>query len=347
MPLDTTAKRASAPSSHSLFEERIRAYSAHAIERFKSITRTFSLFHVLFFALGVAEIFCFLLFFSFFTKSAMLAFFLAGLFFTGFSYFVLLFYFQAKKPEQLAIVRTEFVEACRTRIPSMRDESESHLIMAEALKHLSTSLQGQEYNFYPFFKTSPTLSLLLKKFSLWTHWRDLHEMREQLLLLAIQEHIEVVKLKPTDLEVHAALGAKYIALSKLYMDPRKKIEEEEVLWTPPAYASKEMQDKFNTFSSLAIEEFKIIESYAPQDPWVHAQLASLYHDLKMHEKEIQEYELLHHIAPQDKEVLFRLGVLYFQQGYNAKGLKVYEQLKKTHEGKAEQLISHYGYALSF
>ena len=91
----------------------------------------------------------------------------------------------------------------------------------------------------------------------------------------------------------------------------------------------------------AIQEFKIIDHYSPEDPWVHAQLASCYHDLKMHSKEITEYETILKLCPEDKQILFRLGILCFQQGENARGLQIYEQLKEMQFSRADELIDFY------
>jgi tetratricopeptide (TPR) repeat protein len=100
--------------------------------------------------------------------------------------------------------------------------------------------------------------------------------------------------------------------------------------------------KFKEAARLAIEEFRILSHYAPNDPWVHEQLAVGFHDLGMPDEEVKEVETLLKLRPQDKEILFRLGMLYFKQNQNAKGLQVYEELKKANFKKAENLISAYG-----
>ena len=322
-----------------LFQEKLQNYCSEAIAQFKRITRYYAIFHMAFFGLAISLLFCFLLFFSFFTQSAMLAFFLAALFLTGFSYFVLLFYFQAKKPEQLTQLRNTFVDSCLSSLPYSKDSPESHVAISYALSHLAALLHRQEYNYYPLPTQFKNLSPLIEKFSVWTHWKDLHQMKEMLLLLSIHEHICLVKAHPTDLEAHAALAVKYIDLSRIYKDP--KDQDGEPIWIPADYSTAQMKDKFRLAAERAIEEFIILNDYVPNDPWVHAQLASLYHNLGRFELEIQEYETLLRISPHDKEVLFRLGVLYFQQGHNAKGLKIYEQLQRTKEGKSEELISFY------
>ncbi len=104
---------------------------------------------------------------------------------------------------------------------------------------------------------------------------------------------------------------------------------------------KELMERFRFTAERAIEEFKILNDYAPDDPWVHVQLAYSYRDLGMPQEEIREYEIVLGLCPDDYDTLYRLGVLYFEQGYNANGLEVYETLKKNNLKKAEQLISHY------
>src|SRR5580704_11266334 len=93
-----------------IFSEQIDRFSSVALEDFKQVTRQYALFHITFFSLAVFELIAFVLFFSFLTKTAIFAFSLAGLFLTAFSYFVLLFYFQAKKPDQLIQVRKTFLD---------------------------------------------------------------------------------------------------------------------------------------------------------------------------------------------------------------------------------------------
>src|SRR5262249_17342472 len=145
-----------------------------------------------------------------------------------------------------------------------------------------------------------TLTPTLEKFSCFCHWKDLHKIKELLLTHAIEEHIKVVKCEPTNLEVHAALANAYVMLSSLYADPRKYEGYDEERWIPPERYSTEMQILFRATAERAIEEFKILNDYAPDDPWVHVQLAYSYHDLQMPEEEIREYELVLKLRPQDK-----------------------------------------------
>ena len=167
-------------------------------------------------------------------------------------------------------------------------------------------------------------------------------MKELLLQRSVEEHTRLVRLEPTNLEVHVGLANAYVMLSGLYVDPRIIEGLDEDRWIPPNKFTETFNQKFRNSAERAIEEFKIISDYAPHDPWVHAQLAFSYHDLKMPEEEIREYEIILELCPEDKDALFKLGKLYFEQGRNAKGLQIYETLKKFNYIKAESLIQFYG-----
>lgn len=315
-----------------------------ALEDFKQITRQYALFHITFFAIGCMELAAFVLFFSFLTQSTIFAFSLATLFLSVFTYFVLLFYFQAKKPQQLFEVRKRFMRECQAHFSYAEGSTESHLARTAALEHLLVALHRQEYTYYTLPPSFQTLSPLMQKFSVWTHWKDLHQMKELLLLMIVKEQIEVIKLYPIDLGAHARLAATYTALTHLYMDPRKRSPDEEHIWVSYDYTAPAMIEKFKRSALRAIEELKILDIYAPQDPWVHEQLAMLYHHLELPLEEIRAYEILLKAAPHHSTALFRLGVLYFEQGMNAQALRLYEQLKKNHPSQAEELIAHYGAA---
>ena len=103
--------------NRALFEERVQQHDTIAVAQFKQITRHFALFHISFFSIACLELVAFVLFFSFLTKSTLLAFSLAAILLTGFSYFVLLFYLQAKKPQQLLQVRHAYLSAVKRCFP--------------------------------------------------------------------------------------------------------------------------------------------------------------------------------------------------------------------------------------
>jgi len=325
----------------STVERKFKASCEIFLTKFRSLTRFYALFHMSFLAVGFLQLLSMLLFFSFFTKSTWSALAIAALFLTAFSYFVLHFYFQAKKPQQFLELRQEFHDNCTAFIKNDKGSVDYHLNLSNAFLQIADHLNDKEATYYPLPKNFKTLSPLLEKFSIWLHWKDVHKMKELLLLSSINETVALVKIMPTDLEAHANLASAYLTLSRIYLDPKKTNPESPLLWISPEYSSAPMQEKFHAASDRAIEELKILNDYAPQDPWIHAQLAQIYHDKDLAELEIKEYETLLKIRPSDKEVLFRLGVLYFEQGHNSQGLKVYEQLKESKEEMAEELIGHY------
>lgn len=308
--------------------------------------RSYVFFSVLFFAAGLVEIILLLFLFTFLIHSSLLTFILAALFFTFFSYFIIRLYFLTKKPEQFHEFRDHYIAACSELIHYQEGIPEHHLARANACYLFAAALQGKEYHLYPPRWMGFAVHSM-ESFSHWWHWYDFHKMKELFLQASVNEHISLVKCSPTNLEAHVALANAYVMLSGLYVDPRKiEAGEDDDRRGPPKQFSEVLQQKFRLTAERAIEELKILSDYAPEDPWVHVQLAYSYHDLQMPREEIREYETILKLRPDDKDILFKLGVLYFQQGQNAQGLRVYEELRKTHYKKAESLIKFYG-AYSF
>lgn len=324
------------------YNEQIHQFIVPAQQKFNRLVKGHVAICLALLGLLAVEVVLFMLFFAVLAKSSYLAASLAAIFLTVFSYFLLRLYLQAKKPEQFIDLRSHFVKDCQTLVDYQEGIAEHHLALANALTKFSSYLRDSEYNFYHPPSFLNVADHVMQKFSCWWHWKDVHQMREFLLLQAIEEHLKLVKCEPTNLEVHAALANSYVLLSSLYADPKKFEGYDEERWVAPARFSNDMQQKFRKTAERAIEEFKILNHYAPKDPWVHAQLAYSYHDLQMPEEEIREYENILRLRPDDKETLFKLGMLYFQQGQNAKGLEVYETLKRSHYKKAESLIKFYG-----
>jgi len=227
----------------------------------------------------------------------------------------------------------------------------SILLLEEALQFDGSqfkkmdSLDRMECYYYRLPFQWATLQTLLRKFSIFCHWKEVLLMKELLLQEAIQQHVALIKEEPVDLEAHASLAESYMRLALIYQKPAPKTPDEDVEslfpWISPEYLSEEMQKKWRLAYSRAIEEFSIIDSFAPNDPWVHAQLASIYHELGEAKKESEEYEAILRIVPEDKIVLFKLGVLYFQAGHTAQGLRIYQKLKKARDPQAEHLLDFY------
>lgn len=310
------------------------------LPKFTRLLKRHLLFHIFFFVLGITEISLLILFTTYLVQSSLLAITLATIFLTFFSYFTLKLFLQTKKPGQIKALHDMYIRGCKHLVNFDEELPEHHLALANGCTKFAVALQGKESQFYPLPRWLDFLSPTLETFSSWWHWYDIHSMRERLLTTSINEHIKLVKLEPTDLEVHAALANSYVLLSSLYAKPHAESFEDE-RWSPPEKFQRVLKKKFRATAEKAIEEFIILNDYAPDDPWVHAQLAYSYHDLGMPEKEIQEYETILRLCPDDKDTLYKLGVLYFQQGHNAKGLQIYEELRMTDYKRAEHLIQHY------
>lgn len=309
---------------------------------FDGIMQRYVAFNLFFLGICAIEIVLLVSFFAFLVHSLILAISLAGLFFTFFAYFTLRIYFQTKKPEQLNVIKGRYLGMCRALISYPEGTEEHYIAMANACGKLANRLHAREYNYYRLPKWLSYFSPLMERFSCWWHWEDIHSMKEMLLEEAVNEHIKFVKSQPTSLEAHAALANAYVMLSGLYINPKKLDGYDEELWIPAEKYSEEFEKKFRFTAERAIEEFKILSEYAPDDPWVHSQLAYSYHDLQMPLEEIREYETIQKLVSDDKDNLYKLGALYFQQGMNAKGLRVYEELKKSNYNKADGLIKQYG-----
>ena len=322
------------------FQHTLPQYYRAVLKKFCKISRSFVHFNILFLAIFLSELTVFLFLLPLLNHSVIFILSLSALFLTFFSYLVLLFYFQARKPEQLFALKEEFVQSCRRILSTPSGMAEHHLSIAEALCRLSQYLHQFEWELYkipPLFKFSTSF---ISRFSAYYYWGDVFNIKQLLLNAAVEEHLKQIRVTPTDLEVHASLASTYVAFSKLYRDPCQATDH------PRENRFRKLQaafeEKSNHYSRLAMEEFKILSHYAANDPWVHEQMAMGYRDLAIPEEEIKEVEILLKLRPQDKEILFRLGTLYFSQGLNAKGLQIYEELKRTNFKKAEDLISSYG-----
>jgi len=307
------------PFDDAFFQHNLPQYYRAILHSFRKVARSFATFRLIYFALFLFEA---TLLICLIGKSTLFAFALGLFFLTSFSYCVLLFYYQAKKPEQLLLIRDQFLQSCRQLLPDPPGAVQHHLSLAAALLKLSAYLDDFAFPLPIFLQP---LAPLLYRLFLCSYKKDGLAMQEILLQAAVDEHLKQIRVTPTDLEVHASLANTYVDLSQLYAP------------------LSDSQEKFKKSVRLAIEEFCILSFYAPNDPWTHEQLADGYRAMKMISEEITEIELLAQLRPQDPEILFRLGVLYFNAGENAKGLRIYEELNRLHYKKAEELISLYGH----
>lgn len=263
-------------------------------------------------------------------KSSLIAVMISLFLFTIFGFFILKQYLLSQK-------RNDFEQL----IHSLREElQENYVKNAQVFMRISERLYDHEYGHFAFLKKIPLFAFWVERFSAFLHWKDVHDIRELLLKAAAAEYIAFVRKEPTNSEAHALLANAYVMLSSLYLDPRKGEDDDK--WVPEKKYSEAMQEKFQDAAKKAIEEFKILKDYAPNDPWVYSQLAYSYRDLKDHEREKEAYEAILALRPNDQETRYKLGTLYFERGENAKGLQIYEALKNAHFTKADELVKIYG-----
>lgn len=309
------------------------------LPQFDRVVQSYAIFNLLFLTIGCVEFGFLLIFFTFLAKSALLAFSLAVVFLTFFSYFILRLYLQTQKPAQFQELKERFLTACKGVMGYKEGHQGHHQALATACTRFSDALQGRENSFYKLPTWMSFLDPYVEKFSYWYHWNDVHKMRELLLLTAIQENIKLVKSEPTNPKTHTALANAYVTLSSLYVSIRHNNKSR---WLNDDPFIQSLERKYRSTAERAIEEFKILCDLSPNDLWVHAQLAKSYHDLKMPLEEIKEYEIMLTLSPHDPDILLKAGTLYFEQGLNGKGLHIYEQLKNSDSQKAEELIRYYG-----
>lgn len=281
---------------------------------FHALLNHYLLFHTLFAALALIEVGVFTGLMSTMPKSIWVGLTLATMVLTGFTYFVLLFYYQTKKPEQMEDLRERFVRGLRENLPAELDHTESLLSVAQACHRCAEAI---EENFEGLDKLPLSLQTALGRLSHRLQKDDVMHMKVLLLKMSIHYHIQLIKHEPSDIEAHSSLATAYLALAKLSENKERLI-------------------------ARAIQEYLIIQSFTVNDPWVYAQLASCYHKLEQRDKEAKAYETILDICPHDKEIMFRLGLLYFEMDETAKGLKLYENLRALNFSKSEELINYYG-----
>lgn len=290
----------------------------------------------------LVEVVFLFLFFPFFVQSALIALMLAAILLTIFGFLLLRQYWSSQK---LFYYKSLLHQLIGERHPfEEQKDVEKYVEIGKLLAQLADRLYNHEYKYYSFsfLKKFVHLNQWIEFLSAWIHWEDVHEMRELLLKEAVEEHLALVRVEPTNPDAHALLANAYVMLSGLYVDPRILDIEDKEKRIPQQKSSEKMRVQFQGVAKKAIEEFKILKEYSPNDPWIYSQLAYSYRDLQMPENEKEAYEAILSLRPHDHETRFKLGCLYFQQGENARGLKIYEDLKNAHYSNADELLKIYG-----
>ncbi len=321
------------------FAHLVEAECRVSLGKFKSALSSYALFHLSFTALSAVQLTITLLLLFTNPSSPIFAIAFASLLLTICSHVLINYYFQGKKPIQFKEIESNFYNECVKILPIDAEDDDYHLSLAHSMFQLATYInQRQVYSLS--FKPFSLLEDLFLVIGYHLHFKDVLMMQELLLHRSIEEHIKLIMNKPTDLAVHTSLANAYTALAKIYQKPTD-LPFEDSRYVDARFAKDSIKGHFTAATNKAIEELKILDDLAPNDPWVHAQLANCYHHLSMFEEEIREYEILLNIRPNDKEILYRVGLLYFRLGKNAKGLTIYGHLKEIDAKDALHLISHY------
>lgn len=295
--------------------------------------------NIIFTLLLILEIFTLAFFFPFFIQSAFFAFMIALLVMTFFGYLMFRQYSASEKRDYFEITLNDWLASEKRKGGYREGQPESHLRLSKLCSDLADDLYQKEYRCLRLPKLFHFARRATESLSCMLFWRDIYFLRELLLEKAVEEHLSLVRIHPSNLDAHTFLANAYIMLSGLYALPEN---EEKDRYIPKERYGIEAQNKFRETAKRAIEEFTILKEYAPKDPWIYSQLAFSYKDLKMPEEEKKAYEALLELKPNDYETRYKLGALYFKQGENAKGLKVYDELKKAQFLKADELLTIYG-----
>jgi tetratricopeptide (TPR) repeat protein len=323
------------------FQKILQLHCMSGVKHFKKVLFSYVLFHFAFITAFILEGAFLTTLYFLENTSSLFAIGIFSLILTVFSYLVLIFYFQAKKPEQFKQLKEWFLSICKKSIPEELSPSDYHLFLAQAIYTFAMQFHLKDLPVY--FKNFPIPSFqrIMKKCSYLWHAQDFQKIKEILLLDCIYQHLALLKYEPTNLEVHASLGNSYLTLASVY----KSMHKETLSQSEPLSLDELKEDLLKLFKNSinkAIEEYKIIRASTQQDnPWVLAQLATCYHELEMYDKEIEHFEKILDISESNQEVMTRLGFLYFQEGRNAQGFQLYKIIKETDPQKASELFDYY------
>lgn len=162
------------------YNDQMNKIINHNLPQFDRIAKSYVLFNMTYLTIGIIEWLLFVIFFTSLAHSAFLAFGLAAIFLTVFSYFVLRIYLQTKKAEQMQDLLDRFLKSCRILINYKEEMPEHHLILANACAKFATQLGGREYKYYLLPGWLDILTSTVERWSFWWHWQDVLKMRELL-----------------------------------------------------------------------------------------------------------------------------------------------------------------------
>lgn len=301
-------------------------------ERFEKLSSFHLVFHLS--CLGLlsfqALAFVFLLVTN--TKSPYVAALLFSGILTLFSYLILLFYYQAKKPQDFQDLRRFFIQACRKEIREHRPNQEEHLFLAKAAESLTSKLSKNQF----YLNDLGTFSSLMRLI----RFKDVEKMQELLMYAAIQEHIEKIKKDPLNSQTHLSLAKSYLNMYRLYQSPLK--EPLSRFWVVKKIIQTEKRQKrVDASLLLAMEELKIGLSSQADEPWALLELANCYEALQDKHQELETLKKLQEVRPLDESLLLRIGKIYFLLGMTSHGLEIFSTLKNINVHLSFELIDSY------
>jgi hypothetical protein len=145
------------------FQKQANRNYQNTIKNLKVVLQKFAIFNLTFFTIFALETVLFVVLFAALIKSSILAIILGVIFLSFFTYFVLLFYFQAKKSDQLATIKDHFIQSCRQVISTPSGSAEHHLTIAHAALRLSDQIKIIESKLYLLPQKINFLSSMVNK----------------------------------------------------------------------------------------------------------------------------------------------------------------------------------------
>ena len=259
------------------------------------------------------------------------------IFFTLFSYFIMLAYFKTRQEEEYALLIKHWEKQCEHHSSI---DSQDLLVLSNATYQLLKELKIRPDEKVIRFNG---LNILLIKLNIWSQWKSYLKIKHALLKLLIHKHLELVHQFPLDKDHHLALGQQYLTLAELYKDFSQVIGMPS-LWTPKAYQSEAMKHYYLKQCKRALESYSTLNDFVEgQNVDVLKCMAILHQRLNHKIDEMKTYEQILKITPDHQEALFQLGNIYFGLGQRAKGLQIYLTLNALDTEKSKQLIAHFGW----
>lgn len=317
----------------------LKSYNLSFVKNFRYILRFHTLFHLSFFFLFCIEL---ALFFStalISIKSILTAVSLTSLTLSVFSYLILHHYLDIQKALKFKQLKTNFLmNSQKISSPHITEEHILSLNVTNAI-HIAHFLEKPSIYILsiPPFEFFKHYAITGQKI---LHHRAVMQMKEIILSIAFEKSFLLIQEHPIKPSSHISLIDTYLALAKTYQHalrlsnslPLRKIRKK---------FTQQLQEKIIFAFEQTIEELHILDRLFPQEPWIHAKLASCHHILGAIDKELKEYEILSQLCPKNKEVLLHLGILYFKMGETASGLSTYQTLRNIDAKYGCILLHHY------